>query len=105
MHVTLLPDLLPGKEVIPVYISSRQLDLLCTYVYNSFRLNNESKPLTIQAKGYGDDDLFFDAEGKFSIFKSCNVWTNEGLKSAGIRCSEWTPFDKPILYQLSCSRK
>ncbi len=105
MHVTLVSGLVPGNEVVPVYISAQQLEIITGYIRDSFFLTDTGKPESIAAKGYGDYDLFFYAKGKFSLIKSCNVWTNEGLKAAGIRCSVWSPFDKPILFQLSHSRK
>ena len=101
MHVTLLEDVRPGKNVRRVKISEMELRKLTAYIFSSFSLNNDGNPVQIPSGGYGPDDLFFNAHGKFSIVKPCNEWTNEGLKSAGIRCVVWSPFDKPLLRALS----
>ena len=105
MHVTLIPGLSPGRYVIPVIIDRHQLRLLQEYVISSFKAGSNHMPVVIPVPGYGSGDFFFEAEGRFSILKPCNEWTNEGLRKAGIRCAAWSPFDKAIFYQLSQSKK
>jgi uncharacterized protein (TIGR02117 family) len=102
MHVTLIDfPLYQGKFIKPVYLSFEQLKRITEYIKSAFHTDESGHPVMIQAKGYGDTDLFFEANGKFTMINTCNNWTNNGLKYAGIRCSLWTPFDKPILYQVS----
>jgi uncharacterized protein (TIGR02117 family) len=44
-------------------------------------------------------DNFYEANGSYHLFRTCNVWTNEVLIDAGIKTSIWTPFDSGILDQ------
>jgi uncharacterized protein (TIGR02117 family) len=44
------------------------------------------------AAGYGATDAFYLGVGRFSLFKSCNVWIGQGLKAAGLPSGVWTPF-------------
>lgn len=44
------------------------------------------------AKGYGVNDVFYDGQGTYSMFHTCNAWTGRGLASAGVRVGVWTPF-------------
>ena len=48
---------------------------------------------------YGNSDAFYDATGSYSLFHTCNSWTNNALKAAGMKASVWTPFDKGIFHQ------
>jgi uncharacterized protein (TIGR02117 family) len=52
------------------------------------------------APGYGATDLFYRAQGRFSLFKSCNVWVGQGLKAAGLPTGLWTPFSFQVLSHL-----
>jgi uncharacterized protein (TIGR02117 family) len=52
------------------------------------------------AAGYGTTDLFYPAQGRFSVFKTCNVWVGLGLKAAGLPSGLWTPFSFQVLSHL-----
>jgi len=52
------------------------------------------------AAGYGATDLFFPAQGRFSLIKSCNVWVGQGLKASGLPTGVWTPFSFQVLSHL-----
>lgn len=41
---------------------------------------------------YGPDNLFYEADGHYSAFFTCNVWTARILRNAGIRIGIWPPF-------------
>lgn len=42
--------------------------------------------------GYGQSDVFYDAQGSYHIGNTCNQWTSDTLAAAGIRTGWWTPF-------------
>ena len=52
------------------------------------------------ATGYGTSDAFFPARGRFSLFKTCNVWVGEGLKAAGLPTGLWSPFSFQVMSPL-----
>jgi uncharacterized protein (TIGR02117 family) len=52
------------------------------------------------ALGYGATDLFYPARGRFSLFKSCNVWLGNGLRESGLPAGLWTPFSFQVLSHL-----
>lgn len=52
------------------------------------------------APGYGMTDLFYAARGRFSLFKSCNVWVGNGLRESGLPSGLWTPFAFQVLSHL-----
>ncbi|XQC04883.1 DUF2459 domain-containing protein [Arcobacter cryaerophilus gv. pseudocryaerophilus] len=45
------------------------------------------------------NDAFYEAIGSYSIFHTCNTWTNNLLKKASLPASFWLAFDDGILYQ------
>ena len=47
---------------------------------------------------YGKNDAFYEATGRYSLFHTCNTWTNNALKIAGQKACVWTPFDTGIFY-------
>jgi uncharacterized protein (TIGR02117 family) len=51
--------------------------------------------------GYGLDDAFYAAEGTYSLFRTCNVWTAEALQSAGQPMAFWSPFSFQVIGLLS----
>lgn len=42
-------------------------------------------------RGYFDNDVFYDAPGRYSWRQTCNQWTSDTLAAAGVRTGWWTP--------------
>jgi len=101
MHVSLWPQPEEDDLTKKTILSNKDYEEIVEYIFSSFSLGTDGNVLKIDHPGYGKYDLFFESSLKFHLFRTCNVWTNSGLKTAGIRTSFWTPFDKPILYHLS----
>jgi uncharacterized protein (TIGR02117 family) len=74
-----------------------QIESVQSYIYNSFELNEYSGFQRIDVPGYFENDCFFNARGSYSLFRTCNNWSNSALKSAKIRTAVWSPFDLGIL--------
>ncbi len=47
--------------------------------------------------GYGADDAFYAAKGRYSLFRTCNVWVGEALATAGVRTGRWTVFESDVM--------
>jgi uncharacterized protein (TIGR02117 family) len=101
MHVTLWPKPEEDEYTVRVSLTDSEYRDLVKYITDSFKWGDDNQVIKIDYPGYGDYDLFFESNLKFHLFRTCNVWTNQGLKKTGIRTSLWTPYDRPILYQLS----
>jgi uncharacterized protein (TIGR02117 family) len=100
MHVTLTGKPSTSDRVIQIRINEVQYSGLKNYILGSFLKDPRKKAIRIDHPGYGMNDLFFESDLSFHLLRTCNVWTSNGLNTAGIRTSVWTPFDRPILYQL-----
>lgn len=48
-------------------------------------------PTPIPGAGFTATDAFFPAEGRFHLFRTCNVWLGERLRQAGVPMGIWTP--------------
>lgn len=58
-------------------------------------------PRREELPGYGPNDAFYTAEGTYSLFRTCNVWTAEALKRSGQKMSLWSPFSFQVMGLLS----
>lgn len=47
--------------------------------------------------GYGRNDAFYAANGRYSAIMTCNAWTGAALRAAGVRIGAWTPFSVTVL--------
>ena len=73
---------------------------LCDFIEGSFRKDAAGGIELIPGKGYGPDDNFYEGAGSYHAFSTCNLWTNRGLKAAGVRTALWSPFPQGILWHL-----
>ena len=103
MHVTFYA--VTNPEWIKIDLCPVQLNLLLAFIHQSFKKNGAGQYIPIKAPGYSLNDRFFEANGSFSLFRTCNVWTNEGLKKTRIRTSVWSPFDFGIIHQIKKSQQ
>jgi uncharacterized protein (TIGR02117 family) len=79
-----------------VRISQQQYKALIAYIRSSFLLRNNA-PLLIDHAGYGKRDKFFEANGRYSLFMTCNEWTGDGMQAADINVGVWTPLEFSIM--------
>jgi uncharacterized protein (TIGR02117 family) len=100
MHVTLYGNTLQeNKRTKKIILTDEQYLILCDYVFNSFQRNEQEHFILIDCCHYkGLNDNFYEAEGSYHLFNTCNNWTNSALKAAGVKTAFWAPFDKCIFY-------
>lgn len=97
MHVDYLktaPKL--GDRGKQYFISAEQYQQLITYITGSFTLN-KNKSMLIDHAGYGKRDKFFEANGRYSLFMTCNEWTGDGMQAAEMKVGIWTPLEFGIM--------
>lgn len=46
----------------------------------------------VRYPGYGTQDVFYDAPGRYTVATTCNQWTSNMLAEAGVKTGSWTPF-------------
>jgi uncharacterized protein (TIGR02117 family) len=72
---------------------------LIEYIRNSFELKSEKVEL-IPNRGYWKNDNFYEAKGSYHLFKTCNRWTNKGLKVAGVKTGAFALWSDGIMRHL-----
>ena len=97
LHVSWLTraHLRQGAYALP--LSQRQYLALVAHVRGSLP---SGRALALPGAGYGPEDAFYEAEGGYHLFETCNTWTGRGLRRAGVPVSRWTPFDVNVVGQL-----
>jgi hypothetical protein len=98
LHVTYHKDLRTDSLCYKVAIDSTQFVKLRDYVMDNYQKDSLGTPIFINTTAqYGHTDAFYEANGSYSMFHSCNTWANSGLKKANMPSGIWTVFDKGIL--------
>jgi uncharacterized protein (TIGR02117 family) len=64
---------------------------LTTFISASFAKFGEMR------SGYARYDAFYPATGRYSAVRTCNAWTGEALRAAGVRIGRWTPFPSTVM--------
>jgi uncharacterized protein (TIGR02117 family) len=90
MHVDHLLE--PWSDAQPIHLSRPEYLKLVAAVRGSFDL---TRPQPIP--GYGPADVFYPAQGRYSAIRTCNWWTGEMLRQAGVRIGAWTPFSATVM--------
>lgn len=102
IHATYYRDMQEGDDCKKMEISYAQYKRLVTFMRNSFRTDQAGQMICIPTNAqYNADDAFYEANGSYSLFHTCNTWANNALKSCGQKACLWTPFDKGIFYHYS----
>lgn len=97
IHATFYAKVIESETCKKILISPEQYARLITYVENSFKKDENNNYLNISTDAnYGKTDAFYEANGSYSLFHTCNTWANNCLKSSGQKCCLWTPFDTGI---------
>lgn len=106
MHVSVLKDTPQVGEMIrTVKVSKNQLLAMESYILDHIQTKNE-KALLIDCCRYdGYDDNFYEANGHYHMWRTCNTWANQVLKKGGIKTATWAPFDKCILHHFPLENK
>ena len=96
MHTRFYKTVKEDNECVKIMITQKDYQDLVTYITESFQYNENKKVLWIKNQSYGNYDAFYEAQGRYSLFYTCNTWANNALKAAHQKAALWTPYDKGI---------
>lgn len=100
MHVAYLEKKpIENDHTAKVFLTVEEYLELATFVQNSFSLVN-NKAVLIPNKGYWNNDNFYEANGSYHLFKTCNAWTNMALKRANVRTGFYALSAEGIMWHL-----
>jgi uncharacterized protein (TIGR02117 family) len=80
-------------------LSDAQYRRLVAFVTASFRQEG-GKLAKLDQPGYGSNDFFYRATGSYHLFHTCNAWTGDALREAGVKVSWWTPLESSVFFFL-----
>ena len=96
MHVTFYKDLKESNSCKKLQISSDNYKKLILFINESFQTKS-GEYLKIETEAvYGKHDVFYEANGSYSLFYTCNSWANQALKAANQKAALWTISDSGI---------
>ena len=96
MHVTFYKHLKENKSCKKIQISLENYQNLIAFINKSFQIKSRDF-LKIETEAvYGKHDVFYEANGSYSLFYTCNSWANQALKAANQKAALWTISDSGI---------
>ena len=99
MHTIFYQGLERSAACIKIMLTTAQYYRLIMYIEKSFKTDGAGHYINIKTDVHFDDnDAFYEANGSYNIFFTCNTWANDALKAAGQVACLWTPFDQGIFY-------
>ena len=97
MHTTFYKNLKTNKDCKRIGISFDEYQKLIDFILESFAQNEYGDfDLVGTEVRYGEHDAFYEGNGKYNLFYTCNTWANTCLKKAGRKACLWTAFEDPI---------
>jgi len=95
VHVDHIAAPLPAKDLRAVTVTAEEYGRIAAAVRAQFALDDmgASQP----AGAYGRADVFYEAHGRYTAFRTCNEWTAAILREAGILIGIWTPFNTGVM--------
>ena len=96
MHVTFYKHLKENKSCKKIQISLENYQNLIAFINKTFQTKSRDF-LKIETEAvYGKHDVFYEANGSYSLFYTCNSWANQALKAANQKAALWTISDSGI---------
>jgi len=97
IHATYYRNMVEDEYCKKIMLSRGQYQKLISHISNSFQKDTSNNFVHIPTDAnYGNTDAFYEANGSYSMFTTCNTWANNSLKEIGAKACLWTAFDTAI---------
>ncbi len=100
VHVEHERDPQPNAYQQPIVLTIGEYRKLAAHIHRSFDLDALGRTIPLIGRGYGPADIFYEGRGPYNAYRTCNEWTGEALRAAGIRTGVWTPMSESIMLRL-----
>ena len=97
MHVTYYKKMRCDENTKLIKLSEEDYLKLVNTLKQSFNTSKSNCLQLISHPNYGRNDNYFEANGSYSLFKTCNVWTGNTLKCANVKMGLWTPLSSGVI--------
>lgn len=95
LHIGHLPAPAGEAGVRSLVLRPAEYRRLAAFLRASFSTGPDGRAGSVP--GYGLSDAFYTAHGRYSALRTCNSWTGEALRHAGVRMGAWTPFSATVM--------
>jgi uncharacterized protein (TIGR02117 family) len=99
LHTTYLDTIEVSSTCKKISMTQHEYYLLVRYIKRTISTKKGSSIFIPTNAVYGKNDAFYEANGSYHFFSTCNTWTNGALKHSQKKACFWTPFDTGILNQ------
>ncbi|MBP6346456.1 MAG: TIGR02117 family protein [Neisseriaceae bacterium] len=101
-NVTYLPQPTAGESVRVLQLSMAQYRQLVQSVLADVPLFKalDGQPKVIPDVHYGATDVFYEANGRYTPWFTCNEWIRQQLNQAQVNVPLWSPLALPIMWHL-----
>lgn len=97
IHATYYKNIYENVQCFKINLSKEQYSQLINYLKSSFKKDENGNVIKINVKNtYENTDAFYEANGSYQIYYTCNTWANNALKASGQKHCLWTLLDSPI---------
>jgi uncharacterized protein (TIGR02117 family) len=90
----------PSDIQRPIMLSHDEYGRLVAFMRGTFRTDAQGRTLPLIGRGYGNSDMFYEAAGPYNALYTCNSWTGQALRTAGVRTGVWTPLSASVMWRL-----
>ena len=97
LHVEWVGD--PSYAEREIRLRPEEYRRLWTAVRADFQRGPAGGTVRIDHPGYDCCDAFYRAPGRFNALRTCNSWTADKLRLAGVKTSLWPPFTSGLLWR------
>ena len=87
LHIAHYVHPVPSEDTRPLRLTRDQYRRLVAAIERSL-----PRGPRVRYDGYGPQDVFYEAPGRYTATNTCNQWTSDVLAAAGVRTGWWTPF-------------
>lgn len=100
LHVSYHGDPATAPQCRPLATDAAGRARLFAFIDSSLDLV-QGLPRREDLAGYGPNDAFYVANGRYSLFRTCNIWSADALATAGQPMGLWSPFSFQVIGWLS----
>jgi len=76
----------PQSEIVEIVLADEAFQLLIQFISDTFSRSDPAPPVETRPGLYGNS-RFYAARGRFHLFRTCNTWVAEALRSSGLPIS------------------
>jgi uncharacterized protein (TIGR02117 family) len=87
------PQVAPGRKMLRV--TPDQYHSIIRQIRAAFLLNARGE--SQESPAYGPDNVFYMAHGHYTAIHTCNSWSGDVLRGAGVRTGIWTPMPGGVM--------